>query len=456
MAVEPIRLLVVDDEDPFRLGLCERLERKGFKALGAATSEEAVAIARENLLDVALVDIRMPGMDGIKLLAKLKQAHPSIEVIILTGVATVATAIEAMKLGAYDYLNKPFRFDELKILIEKAFEKKQLQRKNVALEKELKRVTFTGEFVGTSRKALEIRRFIEQAARADCSVLLEGESGAGKELVAREIHRQSPRANAQFVVLDCGSFPETLLANELFGHERGAFTTAVDSQQGLLEIAHGGTLLIDEIGEMAPANQLALLRVVETNKFRRLGGSRELQVNVRIIASTNRNVRDEIAGGRFREDLFYRLEVLRFVVPPLRERPDDISLLAEYFLECLNRAKGTKKRFKSKQKDLLKDHHWPGNVRELANLIERSFFLAAGDELEPAGFLESALLQTDRNAPEKPAEAQTLSDVEREHIVRMLAANKGNKKETAKALGISRSRLYNLLKRFGIPLSPGG
>jgi two-component system response regulator AtoC len=450
MPFERIRLLVVDDEDHFRAGLCERLKRKGFIIFEAANGKQAIATAAENLLDVALVDIRMPEMDGMQLLAKLKEAHPSIEVIIFTGGASVTTAIEAMKLGAYDYVGKPFNFDELVILIKRAYEKKQLGRRNLLLEKELKRLTSTGELIGCSAKMLEVRQFIAWAAQADSPVLLEGESGVGKELIAKEIHRQSPRTHAPFVVLDCGAFPETLLANELFGHDKGAFTTALDSRQGLLEIADEGTLLIDEIGEMTAANQVALLRVVETNKFRRLGGSKEMLVNVRIIASTNRNLRDEIARGRFRHDLFYRLDVLHFVVPPLRERRDDIPLLAEHFLDCLNSARGVKRSLDSEQKALLMNHPWPGNVRELANVIERNFFLSSGDSLEIANFASNCGPGSGQSNEQASPECQTLSEIEREHILRMLVANRGNKKETAKALGISRSRLYNLIKKYKI------
>jgi DNA-binding NtrC family response regulator len=454
MPHESVKLLIVDDEDAFRMGLCQRLERKGCATFGAHSGDEALAIASRHLIDVALVDIRMPGMDGIELLSKLKEVHPSLEVIVLTGVATVASAIEAMKLGAYDYLSKPCNFEEMRALIEKAFEKKRLRQKNALLERELKRLTCTGEFIGTSAKAMEIRQFIARAARADCPVLLEGESGAGKEVIAREIHCQSPRAAAPFVILDCGAFPETLLADELFGHERGAFTTAVDNRQGLLEMANGGILLIDEVGEMTAANQVALLRVVETNTFRRLGSSKEMRVDVRIIASTNRNVRQEISNGRFRQDLFYRLDVLHLVVPPLRERKEDIPLLAEYFLSCLNRIKGTRKFLNERQKELLKNHPWPGNIRELSNLIERNFFLTPGDELQPALFVESGGLPT-QDALENQTSASdfTLSDIQREHIIRMLSSKQGNKKETAKALGISRARLYNLLKKYEI-LSP--
>jgi len=453
MPHEPIRLLVVDDEDGFRKGLCKRLTRKGLKAFEAATGEEAVTVAGENLLDVALVDIRMPGMNGIELLSRLKETHSSIEVIILTGVATVATAIEAMKLGAYDYLGKPCRFDELMILVEKACEKKRLRDQNVLLKRELTRVA-SYEFIGSSDKAMEICRFVELAAQADCPMLIDGESGTGKELMAREIHRHSPRAEAPFVVLDCGAFPETLLADELFGHERGAFTTAVESRRGLLEITDGGTLLIDEIGEMTPTNQVALLRVVETKTFRRLGGSKELAVDVRIIASTNRNLSEEIERGRFRKDLFYRLEVMHYTVPPLRERKKDIPLLARYFLTLLNRSKGKNKRLKSEQLGLLMNQKWPGNVRELANLIERSFYLSPDDELPLSEFV--APLRRAKQEAGSPTSSgeQTLSDMEREYILDMLAHKGWNKKETAKVLGISRSRLYNLLKKYEIPTSP--
>lgn len=448
-------MLIVDDEDSFRIGLCRRLERQGMTTFAAADGEEAIAIARQNLLDVALVDVRMPGMSGIELLARLKEAHPSIEVIILTGVAKMDTAIEAMKLGAYDYLSKPFRFDELSIQIEKAYENKRIRDQNLLLKRELKRLTASTEFIGASPRAMEIRGFIKQAAEADCPVLLEGESGSGKEVIAREIHRQSARAEAPFVVLDCGAFPETLLADELFGHEKGAFTTAVDSRQGLLEMADGGTLLIDEIGEMTPSNQVALLRVVESNEFRRLGGSKELSVNVRILASTNRNLREEIAHKRFREDLFYRLEVLYFFTPSLRERKDDIPLLADHFLTRLNRAKGRNKYLAPEQKQFLKNHHWPGNIRELANVIERGFFLSSDDEINLAAFIRSDLYLAREKITRGPATERTLSDVDREHILRMLAAKKGNKKETAKALEISRSRLYNLLKKFDISDASG-
>jgi DNA-binding NtrC family response regulator len=455
MSPESARLLVVDDEDSFRTGLCERLKRKGLRTLEAATGKEAMALARENLLDVALVDIRMPGMDGIELLTNLKETHPSIEVIILTGVASVETAIEAMKLGAYDYLSKPCRFDELRVLIEKAYEKKKLREQNILLQKTVNRLTTTDEFVGSSERAMQIRRFIQQAAAADCPVLLEGESGVGKELIAREIHRQSLRGEAPFVVLDCGAFPETLLADELMGHDRGAFTTAVDSRQGLLEFANGGTLLMDEIGEMTPANQAALLRIVETKRFRRLGSSKELSVDVRILASTNRNLKQEIAKGKFREDLFFRLEVLHFVVPTLRERKDDIPILAEHFLNSLNKTRAQKKKITTEQKNFLKNHDWPGNIRELANLLERSFFLSSDDEFNLVGFMELDRARTSEPAERVSSAQMTLAEVEREHILRTLAAKKGNKKETARALGISRSRLYSMMNKFDISNSPG-
>jgi DNA-binding NtrC family response regulator len=447
------RVLVVDDEDAFRIGLCKRLSRRGFETFDAESGERAISIAGRNLLDIALVDIRMPGMDGIELLSTLKNIQPSIEVIILTGVATVDTAIEAMKLGAYDYLSKPCRFDELIILIEKAHEKKRLREQNILMTRELRRLAHA-EFIGGGDKAQDIRKFIRLAARADCSVLVEGESGTGKELIAREIHRQSPRADAPFVVLDCGAFPEALLADELFGHKKGAFTTAMESRQGLLEIADGGILLIDEIGEMTPANQVALLRVVETKRFRRIGESKELYVDVRIIASTNRNLRQEVDKGNFREDLFFRLEVMHYVVPPLRERREDIHLLAKHFLRLLNQAKGANKTIRPSELELLDQQDWPGNIRELANLIERGFYLCLDDEISLFEFLQpSAGEHHDWPVPTTGRDC-TLSEIERGHILKILASNNWNKKRTAKVLGISRSRLYNLIKKYKIPMSP--
>jgi DNA-binding NtrC family response regulator len=453
MPDRPIRLIVVDDEEEFRAGLCERLRRKGFETFDAGSGEKAVSLAGGMLLDVALIDIRMPGMGGIELLSALKSIHPSIEVIILTGAATVDTAIEAMKLGAYDYLSKPCNFEELRLLVEKACEKKRLHERNTLMERELERVAHS-EFIGIGREAANINRFIELAARADCSVLIEGESGVGKELVAREIHRRGPRAEAPFIVLDCGSSSEALLADELFGHEKGAYTTAVHSRQGLLEIADGGALLMDEIGELTPPNQAALLRVVETKSFRRIGGSTELSVDVRVIASTNRNLRNEVAEGAFREDLFYRLEVMRYTVPPLRDRREDIPLLAEYFLSLLNRSRGTSKTIRAEDVKSLEWYDWPGNIRELANLVERGFFLSAEEEIPLADFAQTA----PGRMPDTGAKAldgdRRLSDIEREHILKALTSKNWNKKQTAESLGISRSRLYNLISKYDIPTSP--
>jgi DNA-binding NtrC family response regulator len=447
MSTESVRVLIVDDEDAFRTGLRDRLKRKGFTVFDAASGEEAISIAQQNLLDVALVDIRMPGMDGIELLTKLKEAHPSIEVIILTGVASVETAIEAMKLGAYDYLSKPCRFDELKILVDKAYEKKKLREENILLQKRLKRFDSANEFIGSSENAMKIRKFIQTAAQADCPVLLEGESGTGKEVIAREIHRQSARAEARFVVFDCTMW-DALLPDELLGHEKGAYTTAIDSRQGLLEITNGGTLLFDEIGDMEIENQKKLLRIVETNTFRRIGGSKDINVDVRIIASTNKVIKNEIAKGNFRQDLFYRLEVMHYVVPTLRERKDDIPLIAEYFLEGFNDARDKDKRLTMEQKNFLKTHNYPGNIRELFNLIERSFHTSGDNEFQLDDFMKIGTLSGSRSGETKPSSPKTLDDMIREHILRILRENNGNKKETAKALGISRSRLYNMLNKF--------
>jgi DNA-binding NtrC family response regulator len=453
MPERPIRLIVVDDEPEFRSGLCERLRRKGYETFDSESGEKAVSLASGQLLDVAIVDIRMPGMDGIELLTALKSIHPSIEVIILTGAATVDTALEAMKLGAYDYLSKPCKFEKLNLMIEKACEKKRLGERTALMERELNRIAHS-EFIGVGGEASEINRFIELAAQADCPVLIEGESGVGKELVAREIHRRSPRAAAPFVALDCGSSPEALLADELFGHERGAFTTAMNSRQGLLEIADGGTLLMDEIGEMTPANQTALLRVVETKNFRRIGGSTEMSVDVRVIASTNRNLRDEIAAGAFRQDLFYRLEVMHYTVPPLRSRKEDIPLLAEYFLSLLNRSRGTSKTIRAEDVKSLEWYDWPGNIRELANLVERGFFLSTEEEIPLADFARPAPGGMPPISAKPSHGNRPLSDVEREHILNVLAAKNWNKKQTAITLKISRSRLYNLISKYGISTPP--
>src|SRR6478752_8512196 len=359
-APSAIDLLVVDDDAEFRETLVSRFVRTGFAVQSAGNGEEALGLAERRNFDVAIFDMMMPGMSGLELLKRFKETHPECEIILLTGQASIETAVESMKLGAYDYLQKPFPLKDLEGVVDKAFERRRLRKENTQLKVLLKRSVPGHDMVGRSPPMQEIFRLIERAGPSDKPILIQGESGTGKELVARALHRHSGRAEKPMVVINCAALPESLLESELFGHERGSFTGAISAKPGLFEVADGGTLFIDEIGELPGSLQAKLLRVLEDGSLRRIGSVQERRVHVRLLAATNRNLANEVEASRFREDLYYRINVMSLELPPLRERQGDIPLLVAHFL-------GTGWEIEPAALEAMEHYHWPGNVRQLIN-----------------------------------------------------------------------------------------
>lgn len=439
-----IDLLVVDDDAEFRSTLVRRFHRRGYGVQEAAEGEAALSCAERRQFDVAIFDMVMPGMSGIDLLKTFKQRHSECEVILLTGQGTVETAVEAMKLGAYDYLAKPFPLAELEVLVEKAFQRRQLTKENDQLKEVMQRQqTAPHEMVGQSAAMREIFHLIERAGPTDKAILIEGESGTGKELVARALHRASTRAERPLVVINCAALPETLLESELFGHEKGAFTGAVSAKPGLFELADGGTLFIDEVGEIPGALQAKLLRVLEDGSMRRIGSLKERRVSVRLLAATNRHLAAEVKASRFREDLYYRINVMALTLPPLRERAGDISLLVERFV-----GKGWEVEPAALQ--AIERYEWPGNVRQLINALERAKIMADEHRIMAKHLPHEVIEARNRRAPTIAANGDTLSLIERSHVVEILRRERGNKARTARALGVNRRSLYRLLDKYGI------
>lgn len=439
-------ILIVDDEDTFRRVLAHELEARGHSVATAATGEEALDRIRDGSYHMVLLDVRLPGIDGLAVLEALREQAPLTQVIMLTGHGALDTAIRAMKLGAYDYLTKPLQLDELEAVLQKAAEKRALQQENVALKQELARHERFHEFIGKSPALRDVLDLIARVAPTGSTVLLTGESGVGKELAARAIHRTSSRSGKPFVVVDCSSLHEELLQSELFGHEKGAFTGAHALKPGLFEVADGGTIFLDEIGEFSLPLQAKLLRVLETGTFRRVGGVRDIVVDVRVIAATNRELARMVEGGQFREDLFYRINVFSIVLPPLRERRSDIPYLAKYLTRRVAGARELE--FDKEAIDMLVGYHWPGNVRELQNVIERAVILCEGRTIEPKHLPVN--LRATAAFPEPAAEGgyPTLEDLERRYIARLLRELDGHRTRVAQALGISERNLYRKLKEY--------
>jgi len=442
--------MIVDDEAPFRKLLQKRLSRYGNQVEGFDTSETALSVAEQKHFDVALIDIKMPRMDGIELLRRLKEIHPSLEVIIITGQGTIDSAISAMKLGAYDYLTKPCKLSELDLIVQKAYEKSILQRHNLLLQDQVRMRNPYGEMIGKSKKIRELRALINKVASASSPVLIEGESGTGKELVANLIHKKSKRSEGPFIVVNCAALQENLLENELFGHEKGAFTGASSLKHGLFELADRGTFFIDEISEMNPNIQAKLLRVIELGEFRRVGGNRQIRVDVRVLAATNRNLEEEVKKGRFREDLFYRLNVVTIGLPPLRERKEDIPMLVDYFLKTQLMDGGLGKTISRDALEVLKSYDWPGNIRELANVLERAIILSSGNTIT----LKDLPLSILGHRFDTPGPTTTISGLEKDLIEKTLKQFGWNKTRTAKALGISLRNLYRKIEKYGISPIP--
>jgi DNA-binding NtrC family response regulator len=446
MSTSSLRLLIVDDDESLRQTLARRFQRQGMAVTEAATGEQALDLAAAGRYDVALLDLHLPGMSGIDLLTELKERQPALEALLLTAHGSVETAIQAMKRGAYDYLTKPFHLPELEVQIQKAYEKVQLARRERQWVDQIRYESPRYRLVGSSPVMQRLVQLIEKVAPTDATVLVRGASGTGKELVARAIHHNSARRDRPLVTINCAALQETLLESELFGHEKGAFTGAVQAKAGLIEVAEGGTLFIDEVAEMAPGLQAKLLRVLENGNYRRVGGTQEAHADVRVVAATNKVLEDEQKAGRFREDLYYRLNVVSIVLPPLRDRRKDIPELVEHFLTTRQVGPAPAK-VEPAALEALCRYDWPGNVRELANVLERAQILAQ-DQLITLDDLPEAVVETAPPPVAPGADPRQLREVERRHVLEILQQEKGNKVHAARVLGISRRALYRLIDKY--------
>lgn len=447
-----ISVLIVDDESKLVEAFIMQLTKEGMKVSGVYTAADAMAALRKQSFDVAVVDIRLPDLDGVNLLLKMKQVEPVLEVIMLTGFASVDTAIRSMKLGAYDYLTKPCKISELAAIITKAAEKKSLAEDNLVLKEHLMRVAAHDNFIGESKAMKKVKGLISIVAPSNTPVLIQGETGTGKEVAARAIHDQSPRAGHPFVAINSSALQETILESELFGYKKGAFTGAQSDKLGLLDIANNGTLFIDEIGDMGLTIQAKLLRVLETGTFMKLGDTKETKVDVRFIFATNKDLKEEIEEKNFRNDLFFRINTFVVTMPPLRDKKEDIAPLVDYFLEKFSG--GAKKRLSRRAFETFMAYDWPGNVRELVNMIERSVLISGKRaEIISEDFADSLFREIRPEAlavsQAPPSGAVDLSSMEDEHIRSVLASVDGNKSEAARLLGISRKKLYSRIKKDG-------
>jgi DNA-binding NtrC family response regulator len=438
------KILIVDDELVVRDSLDKWFTSEGYTARPAGSAREALELIQQMEFDIALIDIKMPGMDGMELQSRLHEADPELTVIIMTGYASVETAVQALKHGAYDYITKPVDPDELSHLVANALEHKRARREVVRLREDLKEVFPSTELIGKSAAMKKVTELIEMVAPTEATVLITGESGTGKEVVARAIHAAGPRRYMPMVTIHCGALTETLLESELFGHEKGAFTGAQYRKKGKFEIADGGSVFLDEISDISLKTQTDLLRVLQEKEIVRVGGNQQIKVDFRCIAATNKNLETLVKDGAFRPDLYYRLHVFCIDLPPLRERRDDIPLLVNHFLNkfCMATSRAMPQ-LSAEALEVLMRHDWPGNVRELENAVERALVVGRGSEIRPADF--SFQFQVD-----EPKGGKTLDDVERAHIERILRETQHNLSRAARVLDIDRTTLYNKLRRYGL------
>lgn len=437
------RVLVVDDELIVRESLSQLLASRNFAPVPVETGEEVLKLIEQNSFDIMLLDLKLPGIDGMDVLKRVKTQNPDTEVIIMTAFGSVDSAVEAMKHGAYDYVSKPFDPEEMIALLNKVVEHQRLKRENVLLRQKLDEVYAFEVLIGKSKAMQEVFEMIKRVAESDSVVMIRGESGTGKELIARAIHAQSKRRYMPFIAVSLGALPDTLVESELFGYEKGAFTGAEYTKKGRLELANGGTLFLDEIGEISPKTQVDLLRVLEENEFRRVGGVKPIKADVRFISATNRNLEEAVAKNQFREDLYYRLNVVPIYVPPLRERKEDIPLLVEHFLKKIaNKTNRKPKKIHPKAMEMLMNAQWPGNIRELENTIERAVVLAQKEEIN-----SEDLPYRLQEQPQKPL-SRALKDMEKSHILFVLEENNWNITKTALDLDIDRTTLYNKIKKY--------
>jgi DNA-binding NtrC family response regulator len=456
------RILVIDDEEAIRDLLKDFLESRGYEVTTTGDGESGLSMLKEEKFDLYLLDLMMPGISGLDVLKAATEEKISVPSIVITAFASVQTAVEAMQSGAFDYITKPFVLEDVDIAIKRALDVSRLQEENVRLKKELKKKFGYHKIIGNSLPIQNVIKFIEKIADTDSTVLITGESGTGKELVAKTIHYNSSRSRKSFVPLNCAAIPKDILESELFGHEKGAFTGAINTRLGRFEMANNGTLFLDEIGELAPSLQVKLLRVLQEKEFERVGGIKTIKVDVRILAATNRDLEKAVKEGTFREDLYYRLNVIPLHLPPLRKMKEDIPLLVGHFIANISkRKKRDQPRISDKSMDCINNYRWPGNVRELENLIERLIILKEGDEVSPDDLPER--IHEKHYTRDASVKAQVLSregvdlnlmldEIENNMIIQALEISKGVKSKAAGLLGLNRTTLIEKLKKKAINL----
>ena len=443
-------ILTIDDEENIRNGLADNFELEGYEVKQASSGEEGLALIAQGGIDLVITDLRMDGISGSEVVKQVTTEHPGIPIIVLTGHGSIDDATAALKAGAFDFLTKPLDLDHLNKIVKNALQGKILAEQNRELKEKLMKSESPDEMIGKSDSLNKVRQMISKAAPTRASVLITGESGVGKELVARAVHEQSERAGRPFIVVHCAALSESLIESELFGYEKGAFTGAENVHKGRFELADGGTIFLDEIGEVNLATQVKLLRVLQEHKFERVGGEKTIEVDVRVVAATNRNLEEEVKSGKFREDLFYRLNVVRIEMPSLRERMDDIPLLMHAFLREFNiENKKNVKGFDKASKSAMIKYSWPGNIRELKNAVESAVVMCTGDEIKMEDLPRALRAQGEEKSILIPL-GITMDEAEKIIIQENLAANKGNKSRTADILGIGRKTLHRKLEELNI------
>lgn len=443
-----LTILTIDDEENIRNGLADNFELEGYNVKAAGSGKEGLKIIENESIDLVITDLKMDGMSGQEVVRQVTTKYPGIPIIVLTGHGSIDDATEAIKAGAFDFLTKPLDLDHLNIVVKNALRGKELAQQNKELKEKLLNKNNSLEMIGKSSELNRVRTMIEKAAPTKANVLITGESGVGKELVANAIHKQSSRASAPFVIVHCTALSESLLESELFGFEKGAFTGAEAQHKGRFELANGGTIFLDEIGEINQATQVKLLRVLQEKTFERVGGEKTISVDVRIVAATNRNLEDEVKAGRFREDLYYRLNVVRIEMPSLRERKDDIPLLMHSFLREFNiENEKNIKGFDNRSKSALIKYNWPGNIRELKNCIESAVVMCTGDEIKMEDLPSSIRAQSEEKTISIPI-GISMEEAEKIIIQENLAANNNNKSKTADILGIGRKTLHRKIEEW--------
>ncbi len=449
MATE--RILIVDDEEHMRHLLTKMLTEQGYVVEVSADGDGALRRLREDLYDMVITDIRMPGLNGMELLEHTKVLSPETIIIIMTAFGSVDSAVQAIKNGAYHYITKPFKMEEILVLVRKGMEDKRLRREVTSLREEVSRKYEFGNLIGKSKQMQDIFQLIRRVAHTNSTILIQGESGTGKELVAKAIHYNSPRKEMPLVVVNCSAIPETLLESELFGHVKGSFTGAIATRKGLFEEAHRGSIFLDEVAEVPPSIQVKLLRVLQEREIRRVGGSENIAIDVRLMAATNKTLEEAVRAGEFRDDLFYRLNVIPIHLPGLRDRPEDIPLLVGHFLKKFSTDAGSSIKGISREAlNLLMNYSWPGNVRELENAIERAVALGTHTEITPED-LPPAIRMRELSYPRDSLPAGlTLQELERDYITKVMERTGGHQIKAAKVLGIDRRTLYRKLIKYGL------